>query len=255
MQFRLVMGIAIFGIIATAAGADEVQLIEQARAKRIRELAQSYIVQLDDEKTPAKLQPEPIFRWTNPERGSKGGTLFLWTDQGRPVMTLGIWTYRDIRLSRELQSLYLKPFTARSSDNVNLTPTVAGVEYHELSNSPPPAESAVFRLVQMRKIAADFSATVKRRDRTKPDPLRLLSQPLYRYSEMPTGVTDGALFAFSQGTDPEVFLLLESREAAWHYAFAPSTSGSVKGFHKDMLVWDYRPTSSDTFLIQFFPGE
>ena len=38
-----------------------------------------------------------------------------------------------------------------------------------------------------------------------------LSQPLYRYGGDDSGVLDGGLFVFVQGTDPEVFLLIEAR--------------------------------------------
>jgi hypothetical protein len=107
----------------------------------------------------------------------------------------------------------------------------------------------------MRRIAADFSAKVKRDNDSRIELLRLLSQPLYRYVETPEGIKDGALFAFSTGTDPEVFLLLEARDAVWHYAFASATSRVAEGFHKDSTVWKNRPRLSGTFLIDFHPNE
>ena len=40
--------------------------------------------------------------------------------------------------------------------------------------------------------------------------LRLLATPLYRYRDTSPEGSDGALFAFVQGTDPEVLLLVET---------------------------------------------
>ena len=52
-------------------------------------------------------------------------------------------------------------------------------------------------------------------------PLRLLTQPIYKYETADSG---GALFAFVEGTDPEVFLMIEARTvdagSVWHYALA-----------------------------------
>ena len=38
----------------------------------------------------------------------------------------------------------------------------------------------------------------------------MMAQPIHQYSE--EAAVDGAIFAFAQGTDPEVFLIFESRE-------------------------------------------
>ena len=51
----------------------------------------------------------------------------------------------------------------------------------------------------------------------------------------------GALFAFVQGTDPEVLLLIESRRddagAAWKYGLARMTSRALAARHNDQEVW------------------
>ena len=46
------------------------------------------------------------------------------------------------------------------------------------------------------------------------DPARAAAtrrRPIYRYDDSDAGIDDGAVFAFVHGTDPEVFLVLESR--------------------------------------------
>lgn len=53
-----------------------------------------------------------------------------------------------------------------------------------------------------------------------------MSEPTFRYSSEENDIIDGAIFAFSQGTDPEVLFLLQARsrpEAVWEYGVAPMT--------------------------------
>ena len=52
--------------------------------------------------------------------------------------------------------------------------------------------------------------------------LRLLARPLARYGERGSTPADGAVFSFVLGTNPEAFLMIESRigteGAEWQYA-------------------------------------
>ena len=82
--------------------------------------------------------------------------------------------------------------------------------------------------------------------------LRLLPKPWHRYGKAGSGVEEGALFAFAIGTDPEVFLMIESRPNPaggfrWEYALAPMTSFEVKVSWKGNLVWrlPWRKLSKD----------
>ena len=73
----------------------------------------------------------------------------------------------------------------------------------------------------MRELTRDFSASIGRK--VYRHELRLLTQPLYRYEHKEGQVLDGALFAFAEGTDPELLLLVEARQrkdqpAEWQYA-------------------------------------
>ena len=69
----------------------------------------------------------------------------------------------------------------------------------------------------------------------------MLSQPLVRYEPQDKQVQDGALFAFSLGTDPEAILLLESRATKeafeWQYAFARFHYVELKATHQGREVW------------------
>ncbi len=73
-------------------------------------------------------------------------------------------------------------------------------------------------------------------------PLRMLTKPIARYGKPGGTVEDGALFAFVEGTDSEVFLFVEARKGAngleWQYGLAPVGCWAVKVKHKGREVWN-----------------
>jgi hypothetical protein len=92
----------------------------------------------------------------------------------------------------------------------------------------------------MKGLARDFSASMVDADGESYE-LRLLTQPLIRYEPKDKEVLDGAVFAFSLGTDPEVLLLLEARAAGdahqWQYGLARFHYVDLKVQYKDKEVW------------------
>lgn len=74
---------------------------------------------------------------------------------------------------------------------------------------PVPGRTAAIRQRQMKVVANTFTAEIAHRD----DPtllrkLRLLTQPLHKYGDH-GDVLGGAVYAFVDGTDPELLLLIE----------------------------------------------
>jgi len=205
------------------------------------QLAQAY--SLSDKTGPAVLRETPLFSWSTPERNAIGGELFLWTQKGRPLATIGIWTYDDIKDSRELQSLSADPLKATSMTKLWWQPSVGGLVFKKLDGDMISDSSPVRRQAQMRNLLREmFSAEMTKTDNQQIEKLRLLPQPLYKYDPLPANTLDGAMFAYAFGTDPEVFVLLEARnektEVFWYYAFAPSTSASVRGYLSAKEVWN-----------------
>ena len=77
--------------------------------------------------------------------------------------------------------------------------------------------NAALRLRQMKDLAGQFTAACdpsRSGGWTNRHALRLLTTPVYRYSEPTSDITDGALFAFAQGTNPEVLIQIEAIRAA-----------------------------------------
>jgi hypothetical protein len=193
----------------------------------------------------ATLIEQPILRWTNPLGGNQGhGVTFLWTLESRPAAVLSVneWTGPDgiVHEQHEFCSMAPCGLTTAGPAGRNWSPADAGVEFKPAADASAPLDSPRLRLRQMRELAERFTADKTTRDDVRRT-LRLLPQPVYRYGDASTGVLDGALFAFVEGNDPEVFLTIESRSTegdAWRYAFARMNSVQVRAFYRDVLVWD-----------------
>ena len=190
-----------------------------------------------------------MLRWSNPAVGEIHGNVFLWTIDERPAVvgSLFKWFTPHTHMSHEFHSLAEVPLVGRYDEADVWTAGQPGVKFVRLPGAPPPAASVAQRLLQMKRLVKDFAVTKTERDASKQE-LRLLTQPIYRYAAPARQILDGALFAFVQGTDPDVFLLLEARgdsgEETWQ--FAPARMNSVEFVlrHGDREVWKAETLSS-----------
>jgi len=224
-----------------AAGVNKQQI--ETALKLTREAAERYEIALDDvDHSTAKLFPDPILHWSNPAAGEIHGNVFVWTAAGRPAAVASIfkWFTPHTHMSHEFHSLAIVPLRAKYSGAEVWTTSATGVKFVPLAEAPPPAASAPQRLLQMRQLAKDFSATKKDRDGSVSE-LRLLTQPIYQYPASSQQLLDGALFVFVQGTDPEVFLLLEARGPSgseqWTFAAARMNSVALTLRYRDKEAW------------------
>jgi hypothetical protein len=175
------------------------------------------------------LEPTPLLFYTNPVRATdQHGSIFLWTDQGRPAVIGSIWsalnrTDTSLRnITHEWHSLVEEPdVQAVRGGQTEWTSGEPGIAWQALELTPAPASSRPLRLVQMREIARGLTATITAEEANE---LRLMTQPLYRYPEKPPAAIDGAIFVYSLATDPELVVLVEATNAsgtpAYRLAFA-----------------------------------
>jgi hypothetical protein len=175
----------------------------------------------------AELRKEPVFEWLNPARGDTQGAVFLWLRHGRPVALACIFSHPHDRLPgrqivHELHALDPEKLLVKR-DEYNQWKPQAGLARSVLGDAGAPAATPAARLLQMRRLAQEFTGHEIDRDGKRWE-LRLLPTPLYRYPSAKAGVVDGALFALmsSAGTDPEVLLVIEAKEDGgklrWEYA-------------------------------------
>jgi hypothetical protein len=199
-----------------------------------------------DRQTELKLEPKPVLRWTNPEIGRVYGDVYVWTADGRPEVVMSLlkaWEPADV-LHAEMHTLSLGALEAERAGQQVWQPMKPGLGLHDVPGAPKPAATPVRRLSQMRALAGEFSAelTDYRRNPTgERQPLRLLTQPIYRYQTAREELLDGGMFAFVLGTDPEVFLLLEARQgpdgARWQFGLARMNPDPVAVTYREDEVW------------------
>jgi len=197
---------------------------------------------------------EPILRWTNPVPGKQmRGEVFLWTDDGRPAAALCLFEMTEGNVTRdyhEFTSLAAGGLTTTGDSPHKWSPAASQLTISAIPDAPSPADTPRLRLTQMRELASQFSCEKTTRT-NELRTLRLLSQPLTRYQSESNGVIDGALFAFVEATDPEVFLLIEMRgnktASQWHHGFIRMASVGIRGSRANQLAWEVEPLPYDGY--------
>ncbi len=192
------------------------------------------------------LEAKAVLRWTNPGVGRIYGDVYVWTRNGRPEAVISFYKgwKPDWGFTAEMHSLSLTGISAERDGVLLWQPQKAGITLNKVPDASKPADSAQRRLQQMREMAGRFSARlVDRRVNLEGErqELRLLTQPLYRYTSTDSQVLDGALFGIVLGTDPEVFLVLEARQSGdaptWQYGLARMNTDPIAVSYKDQEVW------------------
>ena len=218
---------AVFALVidTTAAVAQSTYSSEQLQ-KHFQRTAESYNMVL--EAKPIELQKKPLMNWFNNERQQDRGALYVWEQQGKPLVLASIFTYEfnsRVYCRHEMISLADGPLTAQLDSQVVWSPQKTGMEWQTIEQSVTPANTANRRLIEMRSIVKQFSCQLKI-PKTQPAKLTLLPQPLHRYQSRENGIIDGAIFSFAVGTDPEVLLVIEAVEknGKSSYRFSPLRS-------------------------------
>ncbi len=203
-----------------------------------------------------ELKKEPVFEWLNPARDTQQGSVFLWLRDGRPAALACIFSSPHERLpgrriNHELHALDSEKLLVKR-DEYNQWHPQAGLARKELPDAGAPAATAGARLLQMRRLAQEFTGYSVDRDGQRWE-LRLLTTPLYRYPPAKGGVVDGALFALmsSAGTDPEVLLVIEAKEDGgklhWEYACGRFSDWELHVSRKGKEVFASIPSETNPF--------
>jgi hypothetical protein len=211
--------------IPAAEKADNKVEAEEARAIA-KKLAGEYVFQLDKSSGQnLRLEPEPVFRWLLQLDRRFYSDVYVWTHEGRPEVVAAITNIYGARraMETEIHSLSMGLPLLLHGGKIVWEPERPGVELKPIPGAPKPGPTAVVRSTQMGTLAAQHSVVADYGNMKKED-MRLLPKPIYRYMSEKQGVTDGALFAFVRGTDPEAFLMIEARKGQngveWQYTFA-----------------------------------
>ena len=245
-QLQCVMGAAL--LLALVADAAHAQSPTVEASPSVEELQQSFrtVATLYDIKaagTKLDLRPTPLLNWTNPERLSEQGAVFVWLDRGEPAVIGTFFTYvyeGETRAKHELQSVAQSKLTARFRKRLAWTPKQPGVTWERIDHGRPPTSSRPANLTQMRALARLFQVRM-----TDPNgdvvALRQLPRPLLRFQAPAKKVVDGAVFSYAVATDPEALLLvraiIDGDQKHWEYAFARFNNNQIEAKRDSKLVW------------------
>ncbi|MGH7128314.1 MAG: hypothetical protein ACREJB_12165 [Planctomycetaceae bacterium] len=234
MMRRLLLLITIVFLSRCAAAAEEpADPQDAARQERLRYMTELFgefqLSPRDEPERALDRTAEPLLRWSNPVRNSfSDGATFLWLDGERPVAAATMSIRGNGAAWREFVTLSDQPIRCLRNGQAVWMPDTGSLTDQPLTDAPEPASSPPLRLAQLRRLARRFTVIMSESE-TKPDEiksLRLLAQPVYRYSDEQAGVVDGAVFAFCETTDPEALLMIEafrpSDAAAAEWRFTPA---------------------------------
>ena len=211
----------------------------------LERIVSGYELRIGPDRTPLDREREPVLRWPNPTRDTQEGATFVWTRGGRPEAIACVWENGGV-WAHAFHSLSDKQLVATYNGRTIWQTQKAGIEFSAFPKAPEPADSEVKRLVQMRDLARRFACRLTDVDR-KSEELRCLPRPIYRYKTERQDLIDGALFAFVQGTDPEVVVVLEAVQrdgkSEWRYALTRRTAHAVEADLDGRRLWSV-PTSN-----------
>jgi hypothetical protein len=188
------------------------------------------------------LNEDSLLRWHNSVNQSVYGNIFVWLKAGRPELVASIYRFYEpkVEFAAEFQSLSPAPLVMEKDGKEVWTPKEPGIVFEEFPGAAAPSQSKPQRLLEMRKLAEQFS--VQLTDWSgETYLLRLMPRPLVRYESPESEVLDGALFAFTYTTDPELLVMIEARKSAegyrWMYGHARMNIGELKLSYRDREIW------------------
>lgn len=210
---------------------------------RLTKVAELYTITLANDRAESlELVKAPVLRYSDPISSISDGVVFVWTKAGRPEAAMATHHGSAGRTWIEFQSLSNSPLTAVRMGQPDWFPARAGVDFKPIDGAPVPDKTAPQRLSQMRSMLRSFSASISDPQGGRQE-LRLLSQPVFRYSQPDHGIVDGALFVFVRATNPELLLLVEAQIAdekpRWSYSPARFTGRECELRIQDRPVWSH----------------
>lgn len=196
-----------------------------------------------DDQKPIKLNAESLLKWQITVDKTVHGNMLVWMKEGRPELVASIYQFYSPKneIDAELHSPALGPLVIEKEGVRLWTPKEAGVVLKNFDDSSAPADSKPQRLIKMRQLAEQFTGQMTDWS-NETYRLRLMPQPLFRYESTDPQVLDGALFALTYTTDPEVLVLVEARKTdkgfRWMYGLARMNVGELKVSQGDREIWN-----------------
>jgi hypothetical protein len=219
---------------------DETEL-QQAARKIVEAVELSAAV--GDKREVLELVKQPVLRFGDIPRANDKGSVWIWQRAGRPQAVMEL--YRASESRAWVHVIHSLSAEALDGDFGSVAPHWApprpGIEWKTFPDAPAPAERPAARARQIKDLAQKFTAHEFWDPNNSRYELRLLIQPVHKYSDADTGLLDGALFMLCHETNPETALLIEavkeSGESKFLYALARLGHAELHVEFADKEVW------------------
>lgn len=209
------------------------------------------------------LHPEPLIRYADVQRGFSDATLWVYLRDGRPVAlqkieaklpnsTLMLGAAWGICLTSCAPELIEAGWTLDNAPKFRAT--APGLSWASLKAPTPPASDRQ-RQVQSKRLAGQFTARIIEAVTGEESEMRLLSKPLFEYSDPATGRYLGSMFGFTTlGTNPDLVVLLElaqnNGQTQWNVAALRMTNGGVLLLDSDRELYRCDPLRTASGILE-----
>ncbi len=252
--FKLIVTLSAIAFVAPCQAQQDSKTDEAATKKAVTahwlgvadSLAKDYVfTPVDAVNSPCILQEKAIFRHTQTVRGDDIGAVYVWKEaSGRPAIIGVIFAWSQGRnrwVMNEFHSLHKNGIAMDLPGKKSWTTEQPGLQWQPFPKADPPDSSELKQKLQAkafsRRVSANATDPIKARWE-----LRLVPTAIYEYSIPNEGVSYGGVFSLCQGTDTELLVIVEARQAEgkaeWHYAFAPFTDYQLAVSIDDQKVWE-----------------
>jgi hypothetical protein len=170
-----------------------------ARGQYVDRLTGELRLEIAEQPAPADKGPviarceKSILQWSWERNGFTDGQTYVWAAGGRPYAFGGAFLIPNEKIAHyELVSISPEPLIAKLKDKTVWTPPAVSLTWWKVPDAPPPAASERVRLSQLRKLSQQISGVARmgppRYEEGTRWELRLLTTPLYRYTDAEQGV-------------------------------------------------------------------
>src|SRR5262245_48351055 len=150
----LMLGLVALGDDTTSKDAEAKERLEV-----MKQQASAYEVILKTSPpTKLDLHSEPLLRFSNPVGGVPDGIVVMWKEGNRPAIFAQVFQTKEGLWVHECQSLASAELTMKLGTATKWSPDMAAADFRQVAGAPAAADSATKRLLQMKALAAKFSA-------------------------------------------------------------------------------------------------
>ncbi|HLJ11321.1 MAG TPA: hypothetical protein VKU82_09030 [Planctomycetaceae bacterium] len=216
-------------------GATRLKFLQQV----LRDMQVESTLEDGEDRRELKFQMTPLLRYNDPERGIADSVIFRLGTRGRPIAIVTAELYdgsgRQFLLNHEFLAIDDARIRLRRDVFRWQPPKGAGLRFQPIDSETAAANNPRARLAQFKSLAARFSAREEwAGEQTK---LRLLPTPLDRYVPSDSPNSDGVVFAFVAGVNPEALLFLETDGMKFSFAWARLGAAQLESRLDDRTVW------------------